>query len=114
MVNVSGTGTTDSFTGAYNKRIEQKQYRAVAEQHHAEKETRPTASEYLGATVSISDESKDFMAGIADRKATQRAAKEAVTQEYSGNVFSGTGDFKQQYLVLSENLYNNGVAPLSA
>ena len=108
MVNISGTGTTDSFTGAYNKRIEQNKYRAAAEQYHAEKETRQTASEYLGATVSISEESKEFMAGIADRKAAQRAAKEAVSQEYSGNVFSGTGDFKQQYLVLSENLYNNG------
>ena len=108
MVNISGTGITDNFAGAYNKRLEQNKYRADAEQYHAEKETRQTASEYLGATVSISQESKEFMAGIADRKAAQRVAKEAVSQEYSGNVFSGTGDFKQQYLVLSENLYNNG------
>lgn len=108
MVNFSGTGTTDSFTGAYAKRIEQNQYRAAAEKYHAEKETRQTASEYLGASISISNESKEFMAGIADRKAAQRAAKESIEQEYSGNVFSGTGDFKQQYLVLSENLYNKG------
>ncbi len=44
------------------------------------------------------------MAGIAERKAAQRAAKAETEQNCSGNAFAGTGDFKQQYLVLSENL----------
>lgn len=108
MINVSGPTTTECFTGAYNKRVEQNNYEAAAEKYHEEKESKQTVSEYLGATVSISEESKKFMAGIAERKAAQKAAKEAVAQEYSENVFAGTGDFKQQYIVLSEKLYNNG------
>jgi len=67
-----------------------------------------TAKEYLGSSVEISEESKEFMAGVAERKAAQIAEREAARTEEGGNAFNGTGDFKQQYLVLSENLYNNG------
>lgn len=108
MINISGPGTTEMFTGAYNKRLEQNRFKELAEQSKNNQEPRQTAKEYLGVTVTISEESKEFMAGIADRKAAQRAAKAAAEQEVSGNVFANTGDFKQQYLVLSENLYNNG------
>lgn len=108
MVNISGMGTTDSFTGAYNKRMEQNRNREAAELYHREKVNKPTAYEYLGATVSISEESKEFMSGIADRKAAQRAAREAISAEMPDNAFANTGDMKHQYLVFSENLYNNG------
>lgn len=120
MVDIS-TGSTECFSGAYKKRLEQTKYEAIAnakaklaaenessDNGSAEVKTRQTAQEYLGTTVTISEESKNFMAGIADRKAAQREAKLAASQESAGNAFSGTGDLRQQYLVFSENLYNNG------
>ncbi len=110
MLQLNSSGVTEMFTGAYNKRVEQNKSRAAAENCHAQQKEQPgqTAKDMLGATVSISQESQEFMAGIAERKAAQRAAKAEAEQNCSGNAFAGTGDFKQQYLVLSENLYNNG------
>ena len=110
MIYINSSGTTELFTGAYNKRIEQNKSKAVAQ---AQKEERKdsgtmTAREMLGTSVEISEESKEFMAGVAERKAAQIAEREAARTAESGNAFNGTGDFKQQYLVLSENLYNNG------
>lgn len=110
MVNIQSSGIVaqEMFTGAYNKRVEQNKAKAAAEAYHAQERTTQTAQEALGATVEISQESKDFLAGVAERKAAQAAAQEEIKKEYSGNVFAGTGDFKQQYLVFSESLYNNG------
>lgn len=112
MVYINSSGTTELFTGAYNKRLEQNKSKAAAEAQRAErKETGTmTAREMLGTSVEISEESKEFMAGVAERKAAQKAEREAAraAEAESGNAFIGTGDFKQQYLVLSENLYNNG------
>lgn len=112
MVYINSSGTTELFTGAYNKRLEQNRSKAAAEAQRAErKETGTmTAREMLGTSVEISEESKEFMAGVAERKAAQIAEREAAraAEAESGNAFIGTGDFKQQYLVLSENLYNNG------
>lgn len=114
MVYINSSGTTEPFTGAYNKRLEQNRFKAAAEAQRAErKETGTmTAREMLGTSVEISEESKEFMAGVAERKAAQiaerEAAREAARATEGGNAFIGTGDFKQQYLVLSENLYNNG------
>ena len=110
MVYINSSGTTELFTGAYNKRVEQNKNKAAAEVQRAEhKDTDTmTAREKLGTSVEISEESKEFMAGVAERKAAQIAEREAARAAESGNAFNGTGDFKQQYLVLSENLYNNG------
>lgn len=110
MVYINSSGTTELFTGAYNKRVEQNKNRAAAQAQKAECKDADTvtAKEYLGSSVEISEESKQFMAGVAERKAAQIAEREAARAAEGGNVFSGTGDFKQQYLVLSENLYNNG------
>lgn len=108
MVYINSWGPTEGFTGAYNKRIEQNRTNAQAQAYQAERENGITAQEKLGTTVEMTEESKAFMAGVADRKAAQAAALEATRTEQAGNVFNGTGDFKKQYLVLSENLYNNG------
>lgn len=110
IVQVNSTGTTEMFTGAYNKRVQQNRQKAAAEASHAKQEEEPkqAAGDVLGATVTFSKESQEFMEGVAERKAAQAAAKAEVDAQYSGNAFAGTGDFKQQYLVFSENLYNNG------
>lgn len=110
MVYINSSGTTELFTGAYNKRIEQNRYKAAAEAQRAERKDTGTmtAREMLGTSIEISEESKEFMAGVAERKAAQRAEREAARAEEGGNAFDGTGDFRQQYLVLSENLYKNG------
>lgn len=110
MVYINSSGTTELFTGAYNKRVEQNKNKAAAEVQRAEhKDTDTmTAREKLGTSVEISEESKEFMAGVAERKAAQIAEREAARTSEGGNAFSGTGDFHQQYLVLSEKLYNNG------
>lgn len=110
MVYINSSGTTELFTGAYNKRVEQNRIKAAAEAQRAERKDTDTmtAREMLGTSVEISEESKEFMAGVAEWKAAQRAEREAARAEEGGNAFDGTGDFRQQYLVLSENLYKNG------
>lgn len=110
MVYINSSGTTELFTGAYNKRVEQNKNKVAAEVQRAERKDTGTmtAREKLGTSVEFSEESKEFMAGVAERKAAQIAEKEAARTAEGGNAFSGTGDFHQQYLVLSENLYNNG------
>lgn len=110
MVQINSSGVTEMFTGAYNKRVEQNKSKAAAETYHGQQKEQlsRTAKDMLGASVSISSESQKFMAGVKERKAAQIAAKAEAERECQGNAFSGTGDFKQQYLIFSENLYNNG------
>lgn len=107
MVYINSQGVTNPFTGAYDKRVEQNRFKAESQINKAERENSITAKEMLGGTVEISQESKEFMDGVGERKAAQRAALEGA-REGGGNAFDGTGDFKKQYLVLSENLYRNG------
>lgn len=108
MVYINLSGTKEMFTGAYAKRVEQRNSRAMAEPQKTEQK-RESFQDYKGegATVTISEESKEFLEGVAERKAAQQAAMKAVQEEYSGNAFAGTGDFKQQYLVFSERLYDD-------
>lgn len=105
MISINASGTKEMFTGAYAKRVEQKSRQALAEN---QKRTSLRDYKEEGVSITISEESKEFMAGVADRKAAQLAAKKAVEEECPGNAFDGTGDLKQQYLVFSENLYNRG------
>ncbi len=110
MITIYSSGTTELFTGAYNKRVEQNKSKAAAQAQRAERKDTGamTAREVLGTSVEISEESKAFMAGVAESKAAQIAEMEAARAAEGGNAFNGTGDFRQQYLVLSENLYRNG------
>lgn len=108
MVYINAWGTTEPFTGAYDKRIEENRSKAAAQANKTERENSMTARKMLGRSIEISQESKTFMAGVEERKAAQRAAIEAAKGEKGKNAFDGTGDFKKQYLVLSENLYRNG------
>ncbi len=109
MVYINSSGPKEMFTGAYAKRVEQRNNKALIKQDTSEQK-RASFQDYKGegATVTISEESKEFLEGVAERKAAQQAAMKAVQEEYSENAFAGTGDFKQQYLVFSENLYNKG------
>lgn len=110
MVYINSSGPTEIFTGAYAKRVEQNQRKNAVDNNISQQEEKTTYQDYKGegASVTFSEESKSFLIGVEERKAAQQAAKEAIDKEYSGNAFVGTGDFKQQYLVFSENLYNNG------
>lgn len=104
MIYINSSGTKEMFTGAYEKRVEQQSLRTLANGK------RTSLREYKGegVTITISEESKQFMEGVAERKAAQLAAQKEIEEECPENVFAGTGDFKQQYLVFSENLYNRG------
>lgn len=109
MVYINSWGPAkEPFTGAYIKRLERNRNRAAAEADQTERKDALAARDVLGGTVEISEESREFLAGAAERKAAQLAEMEAAGAEMGGNVFNGTGDFRKQYLVLSENLYNNG------
>lgn len=88
MVYINSSGTTELFTGAYNKRIEQNKSKAAAEARRAERKdtSTMTAREMLGTSVEISEESKEFMAGVAERKAAQIAEREAARVAEGGNL----------------------------
>lgn len=90
MVYINSLGTTELFTGAYNKRVEQNKSKVAAGVQRAEHKDTMTAKEYLGSSVEISEESKEFMAGVAERKAAQIAEKEAAKAAEGGNAFNGT------------------------
>ncbi len=111
MGQINPIRTTEMFTGAYNKRVEQNKYKAAAEAY--QEQPKQNTGERSGVTITISKESQEFMAGAAERKAAQAAAHAAamaeVGEQYSGNAFTGTGDLnRSQYLVFSNNLYNSG------
>lgn len=109
MIYINSSGPKEMFTGAYAKRVEQRNNKTLAEKYTSEQK-KSSFQDYKGegATVTFSEESKEFMEGVAGRKAARLAARQNVEKEYSGNAFVGTGDFKQQYLVFSEDLYNKG------
>ncbi len=126
MVNIQ---TSDSFVseasfeGAYEKRVAK---RASQTATKAYKQTEKTSvQEHLGEGVSItiSPESQEFMSGVEERKAAQRAAKEALREQYSANPFAYSGNAislsnlatgervaqePTQWSVFSESLYKNG------
>ncbi len=126
MANIQTTGAFVSeapFEGAYEKRVAKRENEAAAK---ACKQTEKTsAREHLGegVNITISPESQEFMAGVEERKAAQRAAKEALREQdstnpfaYSGNAISlrnlETGERvaeePAQWRVFSESLYKNG------
>lgn len=53
MVYINSSGTTELFTGAYNKRVEQNRSKAVAQVNTTEQDRGMTAQEILGTTVEI-------------------------------------------------------------
>lgn len=125
MVDIKSDGwvAEQAFSGAYNKRMEKrKDDAAAAEQNRQEKKTfQDWKGE--GASVTISKESQDFLAGVDERKAAQRAEKERLMAENpispfarNGNIFTltnmETGERVQkeptQWLTFSQNLYQNG------
>lgn len=52
MVQINQNGTTEMFTGAYNKRVEQNRHKNAAEAYHAaqDKQPRQTSRDMLGTT----------------------------------------------------------------
>lgn len=76
-----------------------------------------------GVSIAISQESQEFMSGVEERKAAQRAEKEALREQYSTNPFAYRGNALSltnletgeraaqeptQWRVFSESLYKNG------
>lgn len=101
----------DSFYGAYEARKKQNFMKEIWEKAKASEDLpRESFQEKYGATVTISAESQEFLAHARERKEAARAEREAAAanQPQYSNSFEGTGDFRAQYLVLSENLYRNG------
>lgn len=126
MVNIQTSGgfvSDPSFEGAYKKRIAKRENEAAAK---AYKQTAKTSvQEHLGEGVSItiSPESQEFLSGVEERKAAQRAQKEALRKQSSENPFAYSGNAlsltnletgervtqePMQWRVFSENLYQNG------
>lgn len=124
MVDIKSDGwvAEQAFGGAYDKRVEKrKDDAAAAVQSGKEKKTfQDWKGE--GASVTISKESQDFLAGVDERKAAQRAEKERLMAENpvspfakNGNIFTltnmETGEKVQrepaQWLTFSQYLYEN-------
>lgn len=128
MVNIQTSGgfaLETTFEGAYEKRVTKREHEEAAKAYGQTEKT--TVKEYLGleegVSISISPESQEFMAGVAERKAAQRAEKEALKAQYSTNPFAYSGNVfsltnletgerierqTRQWTVFSENLYKNG------
>ena len=126
MVNIQTSGgfvSDTSFEGAYKKRVEKRENESAAKVYKQTEKT--SVQEHLGdgVNITISQESQEFMAGVEDRKAAQRAEKEALREQYSSNPFAYSGNAlslsnletgervaqePSQWRVFSENLYKNG------
>lgn len=126
MVNIQTSGTLASeaaFEGAYQKRIAKRENEAVAKAYKQTQKTSVQETLGEGVSINISSESQEFMAGVEERKAAQRAEKEALREQnasspfaYSRNALSlsnlETGERvaqePTQWRVFSESLYKNG------
>ena len=126
MVNIQTTGAfaaEAAFEGAYDKRVAKRENESAAKAYRQTEKT--SVQEHLGdgVNITISQESQEFMAGVDDRKAAQRAEKEALREQYSANPFAYSGNAisltnletgervaqePSQWRVFSENLYKNG------
>lgn len=111
MVQVNSFGASGTtFSGAYAQRMLDNRMREAAQAYQQEA-PRQTARDILGDDVSIklSNESQAFLDGAAQRKAAASAAPAAQeTQAAPADPFAGTSDFKKQYLVFSEHLFDAG------
>lgn len=125
MANIQTTAAFVSeaqFEGAYEKRVAKRESAAAKACKQTEK---TSAREQLGdgVNITISSESQKFMAGVEERKAAQRAAKEALQGQDSTNPFAHSGNVLSlrnletgervapepaQWRVFSESLYKNG------
>lgn len=126
MVNIQTSGgfiSDPSFEGAYKKRVAKRESEAAAKAYRQTEKT--NVQEHLGEGVSItiSPESQEFMSGVEERKAAQRAEKEAFRKQCSENPFAYSGNAlsltnletgeriargTSQWRVFSEILYKNG------
>ena len=126
MVNIQTTSAfaaEAAFEGAYDKRVAKRGNESAEKAYRQTEKT--SVQEHLGDGVNIiiSQESQEFMAGVDERKAAQRAEKEALMEQYSTNPFAYSGNAisltnletgervaqePSQWRVFSENLYKNG------
>lgn len=126
MVNIQTSGSFASeaaYEGAYKKRVAKRENEAAVKAYKQAGKT--SVQEHLGEGVSIaiSQESQEFMSGVEERKAAQRAEREALREQYSTNPFAYSGNALSltnletgervaqeptQWRVFSESLYKNG------
>lgn len=126
MVNIQTSGNFAAeapFEGTYQKRIAKRENEAAAKAYRQTEKTSVQETLGEGVSISISPESQEFMAGVEERKAAQRAEKEALREQYASNPFAYSGNAislssletgervtrePAQWRVFSESLYKHG------
>lgn len=113
-----------NYTGVRERKAQSREYQAAAEAYWAEREKRVQTPEERKKSyesmgihtdkfiLDISPDSQEFMAGVAQRKAAQRAEQERLEAENPWSPFDYRGDLSKneptQYLVFSKYLYDKG------
>lgn len=126
MVNIQASGsfaTEAVYEETYKKRVAKRGNEAAAKAYKQMEKTSVQENLGEGVSITISQESQEFMSGVEERKAAQRAEKEALREQYSTNPFAYSGNALSltnletgervgreptQWRVFSENLYKNG------
>lgn len=126
MVDIQTTGAfaaEAAFEGAYDKRVKKRESEPAAKAYGQTEKTSVQKYPGEGVNITISPESQEFMAGVEERKAAQRAQKEALREQCSTNPFAYSGNAisltnletgervaqePAQWRVFSESLYKNG------
>ena len=93
MAIINSMGTNETYVGAYRNKTEQRGVKAAQKarlENPEVKKYQDLAGE--GATVTISTESQEFMAGVAERKAAQQAERDKLMEQYSSNPFANSGN----------------------
>ncbi len=112
-VKINMSSPAEDFYGAYQARKKKNYMDSLMKSAKpAEELPRMSFKEKYGATVTISEESREFLAHVREWKEAARAEREAAAEAAEPanhtNSFEENGHFLAQYLVLSENLYRNG------
>lgn len=96
------------FTGAYNQRMLDNRMRDAAQAY--KDVPKQSMRDMVGDEVSVklSSDSQAFLDGAAQRKAAAATAQKSQAAPVADDPFAGTGDFKKQYLVFSEHLFDAG------
>lgn len=93
MAYINSMGTNETYTGTYRNKTEQRGDKAVQKarlENPEVKKYQDLAGE--GATITISSESQEYMAGVAERKAAQQAEQDKLMEQYASNPFALSGN----------------------
>ena len=93
MVNIPSVSEYASDTlyeGAYDKKIAARKSPKEAADHDSQSVKNDVKAG--GVSIAISSESQDFLAGVAERKATQREEQDKLMEQYGYNPFAYSGN----------------------